>query len=222
MGWSAQWRWWQINKQPLLLLINDQCWPFTQWWPCHRTQPKVLISVMLTQGVEPDRLRATIPPAPLNLLLCHPRSSFGCRDLQDYFSRSVSGTLPLWALIPLIILPKKQILNKCISARQGLFFSRDTLSLCSFALDARFGGFNKKGEFGSDISTKNFRLCDFIIVICLLILWYLKWSFLIKYLNFKWYLWRLHVGLDLTENWRQMDLRWINSKEFSDQSSIFG
>jgi len=45
-----------------------------------------------------------------------------------------------------------------------------TLSLCSFALDARFGGFNKKGEFGSDISTKNFRLCDFIIVICLLIL----------------------------------------------------
>ena len=129
MGWSAQWRWWQINKQPLLLLINDQCWPFTQWWPCHRTQPKVLISVMLTQGVEPDRLRATIPPAPLNLLLCHPRSSFGCRDLQDYFSRSVSGTLPLWALIPLIVLPKKQILNKCISARQGLFFSRDKLHI---------------------------------------------------------------------------------------------
>ena len=52
MGWSAQWRWWQINKQPLLLLINDQCWPFTQWWPCHRTQTKVLISVMLTKGVD--------------------------------------------------------------------------------------------------------------------------------------------------------------------------
>ena len=91
MGWSAQWRWWQINKQPLLLLINDQCWPFTQWWPCHRTQPKVLISVMLTQGfdqcyVNPrcwawqtscdDSTSATEPPSlPSKIIFRLPRSS---------------------------------------------------------------------------------------------------------------------------------------------------
>ena len=161
-----------------------------------------------------DSTSATEPPSlPSKIIFRLPRSS-------RLFFKVCIGNSATVSLDPLDHFAQETDIKQMY--QRSTVFSRDTLSLCSFALDARFGGFNKKGEFGSDISTKNFRLCDFIIVICLLILWYLKWSFLIKYLNFKWYLWRLHVGLDLTENWRQMDLRWINSKEFSDQSSIFG